>query len=145
MRLLSVVLFSLALGACAHGTTPNDLGSEALSGYVTGVIVLPDATANGASCTQIDVYATTTDSSGAVVRVGRPSIHQGNGRCSYQIANLPPGVALTVHVQPPTGMTCGNGASLAFTTQSADAFALKDDEGRTRDFNPRCSTSTSSL
>ena len=144
MRLVLVVLCSLAVAACAHSTAPTDLGSDALSGSVSGVIVLPDSSATDSVCTQVVVYATTANDSGGVLRVGRPSVHQGRGRCSYEIANLPPGKSLTIHVEPPAGMTCGNGASLAFATQNADAFSLKDDEARTRDFRPQCSSSTSS-
>ena len=131
------------MAACAHSTTTSDLGSESLSGSVSGVITLPDANAN--NCTQLAVYATATDDKGAVVRVGRPSVHQGTGRCSYQISNLPPDLQLNVHVEPPAGMTCGNGTTLAFAATSADSFTLKSDEIRTRDFSAQCSgTATSS-
>jgi hypothetical protein len=146
MRLVFTALCSVALGACSHATVPNDTRADAFTGAVTGVIVLPDSGANGLSCSQIDVFATTTDEKGATLRVGRPSVHQGQGRCSYEITDLPPAMALIVHVEAPAGVRCGNGASLAFSAQNQEAVSLKDsNEGQMRDFHPQCSATTSSL
>ena len=144
MRYLLPILCSVAVAACAHNTVPNDNRSDAFTGSVTGVIVLPDAAASATDCTQVAVYATTPDDKGAVLKVGRASVHQGSGRCSYSITDLPPGMTLTLHVEPSSGMTCGNGATLAFAAQSGASFSLKDDEARTRDFRPQCGTATSS-
>jgi hypothetical protein len=144
MRLISAVFCSVAMAACAHATVPNDTRADAFTGAVTGVIVLPDSTASDSACTQISVYATTVDDKGANLRVGRAFVHQGRGRCSYEITDLPPGMALIVHVDAPAGMTCGNGTSLAFSAQDQEAFSVKNDEGRMRDFHPQCSASTSS-
>jgi hypothetical protein len=143
MRLTLAVLSSLALGACATATVPNDTRADAFTGAVTGVIALPES-AGDSACTQIAVYATAADDKGAVLRVGRAAVHQGRGRCSYEITDLPPDFAITVHVDAPEGMRCGNGASLAFAAQVQEAFSLKDHQGRTRDFHAQCSTATSS-
>jgi hypothetical protein len=144
MRLVLTLLCAVALAACAHATVPNDQRADAFTGAVSGVIVLPDASAGDLACTQIAVYATTTDEKGGALRVGRPSVHQGQGRCSYEINDLPPGMPLMVHVDAPAGVRCGNGASLAFAAQSQESFSVKDNEGQTRDFRPQCSTATSS-
>jgi hypothetical protein len=145
MRPVLTLLSAMALAACSHATVPNDQRADAFTGAVSGVIVLPDSSAGDVSCTQINVYATTTDEKGGELRVGRPAVHQGQGRCSYQIDDLPPGLPLMVHVEAPTGVKCGNGASLAFAAQSQDTISVKDNEGRTRDFRPQCSAATSSL
>jgi hypothetical protein len=144
MRPVLAVLSSFALAACSHATVPNDTRADAFTGSVSGVILLPDSSAGDATCAQIAVYATATDEKGATLRVGRSFVHQGRGRCSYEINDLPPGLALLVHVDAPAGMTCGNGASVAFAAQNQDAFSLKNDEGRTRDFRPQCNATTSS-
>jgi hypothetical protein len=144
MRPVLAVLCSVAMVACAHGTVPNDTRADAFTGAVSGVVALPDSIASDSVCTQIAVYATTVDDKGGALRVGRSAVHQGRGRCSYEITDLPPGVALTVHVDTPSGMTCGNGTSLAFAADNQESFSLKDNEGRTRDFRPQCSAATSS-
>jgi hypothetical protein len=143
MRLALTAFCSLALAACSHATVPNDSRADAFTGAVSGVIVLPDNGANGLSCTQLNVFATTVDEKGATLHVGRPSVHQGQGRCSYEISNLPPSMALTIHVEPPEGVRCGNGASLAFAGQNQEAIQVNDNEGRMQDFRPQCSAATS--
>jgi len=143
MRLALTALCSLALAACSHATVPNDSRADAFTGAVSGVIVLPDNGTNGLSCTQLNVFATTVDEKGATLHVGRPSVHQGQGRCSYEISNLPPAMALTIHVEPPEGVRCGNGTSLAFAAQNQEAIQVNDNEGRMQDFRPQCSTTTS--
>jgi hypothetical protein len=143
MRLVLTAVCSLALAACSHATVPNDSRADAFTGAVSGVITLPDSGANALSCTQITVFATTVDEKGTTLRVGRPAVHQGQGHCSYQITDLPPAMALTVHVEAPSGVLCGNGAALAFAPQNQEAISLKDDEGRMQDFRPQCSAATS--
>lgn len=144
MRLILAVFLSVAAAACAHATVPNDSRADAFTGAVSGVIILPDSTAADSACTQISVYATAIDDKGAVLRVGRSFVHQGHGRCSYEVNDLPPGMALTVHVDAPAGMTCGNGASLAFAAQTQESFSVQDNEGKMRDFHPQCSSAASS-
>jgi hypothetical protein len=144
MRPVLAVLCSFAMAACGHATVPNDTRADAFTGSVSGVIMLPDAAPGDTTCSQVAVYATVVDDKGGTLRVGRSFVHQGRGRCSYEINDLPPGMALTVHVDAPAGMTCGNGASLAFSAQNQEPFSLKNDEGRTRDFRAQCSAATSS-
>ncbi len=143
MRLALTALCSVALAACSHATVPNDTRADAFTGAVSGVIVLPDDGTNSVNCTQLNVFATTVDDKGATLRVGRPSVHQGQGRCSYEISDLPPAMALTIHVEPPEGVRCGNGASLAFAGQSQEAILVKDNEGKMQDFRAQCSATTS--
>jgi len=105
---------------------------------------LPDATAGDDACTQLSVYATTTDDKGQTARVGRAAVHRASGHCSYTIAELPPAMPITIHIEAAAGMKCGNGATAAFASQGHQAFSLKDDQFVTRDFQPQCSTTTSS-
>jgi hypothetical protein len=143
MRLALTAFCSVALAACSHATVPNDSRADAFTGAVSGVIVLPDASANSVNCTQLNVFATTVDDKGATLRVGRPAVHQGQGRCSYEISDLPPAMALTIHVEAPDGVRCGNGASLAFAAQNQETIQVKDNEGRMQDFHAQCNATTS--
>jgi hypothetical protein len=145
MRLILTAFCSLAVAACSHATVPNDSRADAFTGAVSGVITLPDSGTSDLSCTQISVFATTVDEKGNTLRVGRPSVHQGQGHCSYEISDLPPDMTLTVHVDPPAGMRCGNGAALAFSAQNQEGISLKDNQGRMQDFRPQCSATTSAL
>jgi hypothetical protein len=143
MRLALTAFCSVALAACSHATVPNDSRADAFTGAVSGVIILPDAGANSINCTQLNVFATTVDDKGATLRVGRPAVHQGQGRCSYEISDLPPAMALTIHVEAADGARCGNGASLAFAAQNQETIQVQDNEGRMQDFRPQCNATTS--
>lgn len=143
MRFVLTAICSVVVAACSHATVPNDTRADAFTGAVSGVITLPDSGTNNLSCTEISVYATIVDEKGTTVRVGRPAVHQGQGHCSYEITDLPPGMVLTVHVEPPDGVRCGNGAVLAFATQNQEAISVNDHEGRMRDFRAQCSATTS--
>ena len=133
----------IGVAACAHATVPNDSRADAFNGAVSGVIILPDSGANALSCTQLSVFATTIDEQGTTLRLGRPAVHQGQGRCSYEITDLPPAVPFTIHVEPASGVRCGNGAALAFAAQGQETISLKEDEGRMQDFHSQCSAATS--
>jgi hypothetical protein len=144
MRSVLATFCLIGAAACSHATVPNDSRADAFNGAVSGVILLPDSGASGLNCDQLSVFATAPDDKGATLRVGRPSVHQGQGRCSYQISDLPPALPLTIHVEPAAGVRCGNGASLAFAVQSQEpTVSLKDDEGQLRDFRPQCNATTS--
>ena len=142
MRSILLLLGSIAVAACSHGTV--EYGLNSYSGTVTGVILLPDAQASNDSCAQLSVYATVADDNGQTQRLGRAEVHRGNGRCSYTIGNLPPDKQLTLHVEA-AGMKCGNGTSLAFVSQNPQTVSLRNDQFVTRDFQPQCSATTSSL
>ncbi|MGO8969808.1 MAG: hypothetical protein ACLQDQ_09585 [Myxococcaceae bacterium] len=142
MRSVLLLLCSAAVAACSHGGVEN--GFNGFTGTVTGVVVLPQPNASDDSaCTQIAIFATASDEKGQNQRVGRPSVHSQNGRCLYSIGELPPTVAVTVHVEAAAGMKCGNGTSLAFAAEGPETVSLKDDQIVTRDFQPQCSATTS--
>jgi hypothetical protein len=146
MRFAFAILSTIAVAACTHSTVPSDTLTDTFTGAVSGVIVLPDSSGGNSDCTQLAVYATAPDEKGGAQRVGRPSIHQGHqGRCSYDISNLPADVTLTIHVEPAAGLKCGNGAAVAFATQNQESFSLKDNTAVTRDFRAQCNATTSSL
>jgi hypothetical protein len=130
---------SLSLAACAgvsSGSAPDERLTQTFNGTVNGVIVLPQKP--GVSCTELTVYATTADGAGAAqAKVGRPSVHEGNGRCSYQIDKLPP-LPIDVHVDPAPGMTCGDGSSLSFGATSVAALTIEAHTSVTRDFRAQC-------
>jgi len=136
--LLSAVA-SLSLVACASvspGSAPDERLTQTFNGTVNGVIVLPQKP--GLSCGELTVYATTADGSGnAQAKVGRPSVHEGNGRCSYQIDKLPP-LPIDVHVVPAPGMTCGDGTALSFGATSTAALTIEGHTSVTRDFRAQC-------
>ncbi len=140
----SILLFLCAAGvaACSHGGVEN--GFNGFTGTVTGVVVLPQANGiDDSACTQLAIFATAADDKGQTQRVGRAAVHSESGRCLYSIGELPPTVAVTVHVEASAGMKCGNGASLAFASQGPETVSLKDDQIVTRDFQPQCSATTS--
>jgi hypothetical protein len=143
MRSTLLPLSAVALAACSHSSV--DKGFNNFTGTVTGVIALPDATACDDASTQLSVYATTTDDKGQTQRVGRASVHRATGHCSYTVAELPPSVPITIHVDAVSGMKCGNGATAAFASQAQQGFSLTADQFVTRDFQPQCSATTSSL
>ncbi|MGO9829145.1 MAG: hypothetical protein ACLPJH_03325 [Myxococcaceae bacterium] len=137
----SILLFLCAAGvaACSHGGVEN--GFNGFTGTVTGVVVLPQS--DDSACNQLAIFATAADDKGQTQRVGRAAVHSESGRCLYSIGELPPAVAVTVHVEAAPGMKCGNGASLAFAPQGPETVSLKDDQIVTRDFQPQCSATTS--
>jgi hypothetical protein len=145
MRLTIAVFFTLAMAGCAHSSVPNDTLTDTFTGSVSGVVVLPDSAGSNADCTQVAVFATTPDEKGGALRVGRPSVHSGHGRCSYEISNLPADVALSIHVEPTAGLTCGNGAPVAFASQNQEPLSLKENTSVMRDFRAQCNATTSSL
>lgn len=145
MRLAIAVLSTFAIAGCAHSTVPNETLTDTFTGTVSGVVVLPDSAGSNADCAQLAVYATTPDEKGGALRVGRPSVHQSHGRCSYEISNLPADVPLSIHVEPPAGLSCGNGAPVAFASQNQEPLSLKDNTSVTRDFRAQCNATTSSL
>lgn len=130
---------SLSLAACAGatpGTAPDERLTQTFNGTVNGVIVLPQNP--GLSCGELAVYATTSGGSGgAAAKVGRPTVHEGSGRCSYQIDKLPP-VPIDVHVDPAPGMTCGDGSALSFGATGTAALTIEGHTSVTRDFRAQC-------
>lgn len=136
MRLALLALASLSVAACATGSAvPDERLTDTFSGTVNGVIVLAQP-AGGNACSQLAVYAT---AAGQAARVGRASVHQGNGRCSYEITNLPANLDIDIHVVPAAGMSCNDGSLLSFAPSIEGAFTIADHTSLTRDFRGQCS------
>jgi hypothetical protein len=140
MRLALLALASLTAAACATGSAvPDERLTDTFTGTVNGVIVLAQPAGSG-SCSELAVYATaTSQQGGAPARVGRASVHQGSGRCSYEITHLPPNLNIDLHVDPAAGMTCSDGSLLTFAPSSGSAFTVGDHTSITRDFRGQCS------
>jgi len=142
MRTTVLLLASLSLAACASaGNVPDERLTDTFSGTVNGVIVLPQQ-AGGIPCSGLTVYATAVgDQAKSPSRLGRPSIHDGSSRCSYQIDNLPP-QPVEVHIEPAAGMACRDGSSLSFGSTGSAPFTVNAHESVTRDFRAQCGASS---
>jgi len=146
MRPSSFVLASLITACAGSAGRPDDRLDDLYTGIVTGVVSLPPGAAGQPVCGNIEVYATTEDSSGnAPARIGRPAVHQGTGHCSYEIQNLPSGTALALHISGPASGLCDAGASLTFVPDGALTFTLAQGQERTENFRIQCSAGQSSL
>jgi hypothetical protein len=145
MRLTLLAVASLTAAACATGgTVPDERLTDTFTGTVNGVIVLAQPAGSG-SCSELAVYATATGEQGATpARVGRAAVHQGSGRCSYEITNLPPNVNIDLHVDPAAGMACSDGSLLTFAPSTGSSFTINDHTSITRDFRGQCSAGHSS-
>ena len=102
------VIAALAfLGAVACATSGSGVDPRLEYTYnssVTGVIVVPEATAGSDVCNNLAVVASVGDTA-----VGRSAIRPSKGRCSYQIDNLPSDKDVTVKVQPASDLKCQDG------------------------------------
>jgi hypothetical protein len=131
------VIAALAfLGAAACATTGSGVDSRLEYTYnssVTGVIVVPEATAGSDVCNAIGVVAKVGDQS-----VGRTSIHASKNRCTYQIDNLPADRDLTVTVQPPADLKCQDGSPVAFVSDVQGPIKLEPAQGKLQDFRAQC-------
>jgi hypothetical protein len=136
------VIAALAfLGAVACATSASGVDPRLEYTYnssVTGVIVVPEATAGSAVCNNLAVVATVGDQ-----QVGRSSIHASKNRCSYQIDNLPSDKDVTVKVQPGTDLKCQDGSSMAFVSDVQGALKLEPSQGKLHDFRAQCGASQS--
>jgi hypothetical protein len=136
------VIAALAfLGTIACATSGSGVDPRLEYTYnssLTGVIVVPDATASSDVCRNISVVATVGDT-----QVGRTAIRQSNGRCSYQIDNLPSDKELTVKVQPATDLKCQDGSQMAFVSDDQATLKLEPSQGKLKDFRAQCGTTRS--
>ena len=136
------VIAALAfLGAAACATTGSGVDSRLEYTYnssVTGVIVVPEATANSDVCHALGVVAKVGDQS-----VGRTSVHASKNRCSYQIDNLPADRDLTVTVQPGADLKCQDGSPMAFVSDVQGPIKLEPAQGKLQDFRAQCGTTQS--
>ena len=139
MKPVIAALAFLGTIACATSGSGVDPRLEyTYNSSVTGVIVVPDASASSDVCRNLSVVATVGDT-----QVGRTAIRQSNGRCSYQIDNLPSDKDLTVKVQPASDLKCQDGSPMAFVTDDQAPLKLEPSQGKLHDFRAQCGTTPS--
>lgn len=125
--------------ACATSGSGVDPRLEyTYNSSVTGVIVVPDASASSDVCRNLAVVATVGDT-----QVGRSAIRSSKGRCSYQIDNLPSDKDLTVKVQPASDLKCQDGSQMAFVSDDQAPLKLEPSQGKLHDFRAQCGTTRS--
>jgi hypothetical protein len=128
------------LGAVACATTGVDPRLEyTYNSSVTGVIVVPEATASQDVCNKLNVYATVED---AAQPIGRTSLHSSKNRCSYQIDNLPSDRNVNVKVET-ADLKCQDGTPMAFASDLQGPLTLKSNEGKLQDFRAQCGATKS--
>jgi len=136
------VIAALAfLGAVACATSGSGVDPRLEYTYnssVTGVIVVPDASASSEVCNNLSVVATVGDT-----QVGRSAIRPSKGRCSYQIDNLPSDKDVTVKVQPASELKCQDGSQMAFVSDDQAPLKLEPSQGKLHDFRAQCGTTRS--
>ena len=136
------VIAALAfLGAVACATSGSGVDSRLEYTYnssVTGVIVVPEASADSNLCSNLAVVATVGDT-----QVGRSAIRPSKGRCSYQIDNLPSDKDVMVKVQPATDLKCQDGSQMAFVSDDQGPLKLEPSQGKLHDFRAQCGTTRS--
>ena len=128
------------LGAAACATTGVDPRLEyTYNSSVTGVIVVPEATASD-RCSNLNVFATVDDGSQPI---GRTSLHSSKNRCSYQIDNLPSGKAVNVKVEAAGNLKCQDGTPMAFASDVTGPLTLESNAGKLQDFRAQCGVTKS--
>ena len=139
MKPVIAVLAFLGTIACATSGSGVDPRLEySYNSSVTGVIVVPDASASNDVCGNLAVVATVGDT-----RVGRSAIRPSKGRCSYQIDNLPSDKDVTVTVQPASDLKCQDGSQMAFVSDDQGPLKLEPSQGKLHDFRAQCGTTRS--
>jgi hypothetical protein len=139
-RLIASLAF---LGSIACATTGSGIDprlEHTFSSSITGVIVVPEASAGADVCKNLNVYATLTD---AQQTIGHTSVRPSRNRCSYQIDNLPADRQLSVKVEPAAELKCQDGTPMAFATDAQGPVTLKSGEGKLQDFRAQCGTTPS--
>jgi len=131
------VIAALAIfGAVACASSGVDRRLEyTYNSSVTGVIVMPEATAGSNACGNIAVVATVDNQ-----EIGRPAIRPSKNRCSYQIDNLPSDKDVTVKVVPASDLKCQDGSPVAFVSDIQGPVKLAPDQGKLQDFRAQCGT-----
>jgi hypothetical protein len=131
------VIAALAfLGTIACATSGSGVDPRLEYTYnssVTGVIVVPDASASSDVCSNLAVVAKVGDT-----QVGRSAIRPSKGRCSYQIDNLPSDKELTIKVQPASELKCQDGSQMAFVSDNPAPVKLEPSQGKLFDFRAQC-------
>ena len=139
MKPVIAALAFLGTIACATSGSGVDPRLEyTYNSSLTGVIVVPDASASSDVCKNLDVVATVGDT-----QVGRSAIRSSKGRCSYQIDNLPSDKDLSVKVQPSSDLKCQDGSPMAFVSDDQAPLKLEPSQGKLHDFRAQCGTTRS--
>ena len=124
---VSVVLCSL-LGCASTGNGSPNAGLED-TGRVAGVVKLPEAISDDRPCDKIAVVAMAGSD-----QVGRSTVRQSKGRCSYELTNLPADTELQLQIKA-DGVQCSDGKALS---ASAGTLTLVGDSMRAHDFSATC-------
>ena len=131
-----VVSASFLVSACAAG--PQVSSSHGGNASLLGVVSLPESVKDqGNACDGLSITAALAEDPN--VLVGRATVRQSRGRCSYQISGLPSDAELKLNVQAPASWTCASGQ--AVSVAPADSLKLGNMESRNRDLNAACSAS----
>ncbi|HET9155147.1 MAG TPA: hypothetical protein VFN91_00690 [Myxococcaceae bacterium] len=139
MKPVIAALAFLGTVACATSGSGVDPRLEyTYNSSVTGVIVVPDASASSEVCNNLSAVATVGDT-----QLGRSAIRQSKGRCSYQIDNLPADKDVTVKIQPATDLRCQDGSQMAFVSDDQGPLKLAPSQGKLHDFRAQCGTTRS--
>lgn len=139
MKPIIAALAFLGAAACATSAAGVDPRLEfTYNSSVTGVIVVPEATASSDVCSNLAVVATVGDQ-----QIGRSAIRPSKNRCSYQIDNLPSDREVTVKVQPAAELKCQDGSPMAFVSDLQGPLKLEPARGKLQDFRAQCGASRS--
>jgi len=132
-------LVFLGAAACATTGSVDPRLEYTYNSSVTGVIVVPEATASDDVCKSLNVYATIDD---AAQPIGRTSLHASKNRCSYQIDNLPSDRNVNVKVET-ANLKCQDGTPMAFAADVQGPLTLKSNDSRLQDFRAQCGATKS--
>ena len=139
MKTCIAALVFLGAAACATTGSVDPRLEYTYNSSVTGVVVVPEATASDDVCKSLNVYATVDDSSQPI---GRTSLHASKNRCSYQIDNLPSDRAVNVKVEA-ASLKCQDGTPMAFASDVQGPLNLKSNESKLQDFRAQCGATKS--
>ena len=122
--IMSLVVIASASACSSMSRSTAGQGMYGGSGTLTGVIALPDHSAQ--SCDDLGVRAHLAGQ--ADNSVGKAAVRASRGRCSYSLTALPTDAAVVVEVKP-TAISCPSGSTVSLTPAAAP-ISLKDHETR---------------
>jgi hypothetical protein len=133
-----IVWIAVAVGSALACAPPEKAPARTTSGsttyYAAGSIVGVVNVGEGVSAycedVQVDTFA-----EGKLV--GRRSIHGVEGRCQYEIADIPPNKEITVSVQPEKALSCSDGRTVKVAPEQ-QTVTLKERESKLVDFTVTC-------
>jgi len=132
-------LVFLGAAACATTGSVDPRLEYTYNSSVTGVVVVPEATASDDVCKSLNVYATVDE---GAQPIGRTSLHASKNRCAYQIDNLPSDRAVNVKVEA-ASLKCQDGTPMAFASDVQGPLNLKSNESKLQDFRAQCGATKS--